>query len=120
MQRHDTATQKKYRKLLALQARDGLSRQEIAARAGIKPSTVTWWRYELARLDRARGRAKVDAGALVPVTVREAVPTADVVRPASPSAYEVVLSGGRVLRVPQGFEANEVHALVRVLEAAPC
>lgn len=115
MRGHDTATEKRYRELLAQQAREGLSRQEIAARAGIKPSTVTWWRSELKRLDRERGGAT-----LVPVTIREVAPTSAPVRPASLSAYEVVLGGGRLLRVPHGFEAAEVHTLVRVLEAIPC
>jgi hypothetical protein len=118
MRSHDSATQKKYRELLAQQERDGLSRKEVAARAGIKPSTLTWWGSELKRLDRER--AEADAARLMPVTIREVAATAGTAPPASPDFYEVVVGGGRVLRVPRGFEAAEVHALVRVLEKAPC
>lgn len=120
MRGHDTATETRYRELLAQQAREGLTREETAARAGIKPSTLTWWRSELKRLDRERSRAESGGATLVPVTIREVAPTPATVRPASPNAYEVVLGGGRLLRVPHGFEAAEVHTLVRVLEAIPC
>ena len=83
MRGHDTATEKKYRELLAQEAREGLSRQEIAARAGIKPSTLTWWRSELRRLDRERSRAETGEATLVPVTIREVAPATCTVRPAS-------------------------------------
>jgi len=120
-------TEKKYRELLALQEREGLSRDAAAARGGIKPSTLTWWRCEIARRDRERNRPektkRVDeaAAALVPVTVREAAPKAGVVeRPAPTDSYEIVLASGRVLRVPRVFDSDEVLALVRLLEAGPC
>lgn len=117
--RNEDSTEKKYRELLAQQEREGLSREEIAAQAGIKPSTLTWWRSELKRRAREHGRAEANTAALVPVTIREVAPTTCVVRATTPVTYEVVL-GRRVLRVPRGFEAAEVHSLVRVLEAASC
>jgi hypothetical protein len=49
-----------------------------------------------------------------------AVARAVVVEEVAPSPYEVRLVSGRILRVPRGFEAREVHALVCALEAVPC
>lgn len=118
----ETSTEEKYRALLAQQESEGLSRQEAAARAGIKPSTLTWWRCEIARLDRERGRArKGDSAMLVPVAVRDVAPMASVAQPFSSPPYEVVLGSGRVVRVPRDFEAAQVQALVRALEVVvPC
>lgn len=39
---------------------------------------------------------------------------------APPVPLEVVLHGGRVLRVGRGFDAGQLGELVRVLEALPC
>lgn len=117
------ATEQKYRAILEGQARDGLSREEAAARAGIKPSTLTWWRCELTRRDRERrGAVKTNAPALLPVRVRDAdaEPVAWTIRTAASTPYEVVLVSGRVLRVPRDFDAASVQALVRAVEAAPC
>ena len=63
-------TEKKYRELFALQEREGLSRDEIARRAGVKPGTVTWWRCEIARRDRERMLRGVDVDAVVVRTDR--------------------------------------------------
>lgn len=115
------ATEQKYRAILEGQAKDGLSREEAAARAGIKPSTLTWWRCELARRDRERlSVGKTSSPALLPVRVRDAEPVAWTVRPTVSTPYEVVLVSGRVLRVPRDFDAASVQALVRAVEAAPC
>ena len=115
-------TEKKYRELLAQQEREGLSREEIAARAGIKPSTLNWWRCEIGRRDRERKKAEKTAPVLVPVTVREeaAPKTKAVDRAATSGRYEVVLAGGRVLRVPGVFDGGELLALVRLLETGSC
>src|SRR5438128_2424441 len=115
MREHESSTEKKYRELLEQQGREGLSREEAAARAGVKPSTLTWWRSQLKRLDRERSSpAETGGTSLLPVTIRDAAPTTCVVRPSLSAAYEVVLGRGRVLRVPRGFDASEVHALVSV------
>ena len=122
MRNEDSSTVKRYRGLLAQQERERLSVEAVAARAGVKASTLTWWKSELKRRARERGEAeaKVEAKTLVPVTIREVEPAAIVTSATLPIAYEVVLGGGRVLRVPRGFEAAEVRALVRALETVPC
>lgn len=119
MRVQESSAEKKYRELFAQHTREGLSLEVIAARAGIKQSTLVWWRSELARRDRERGRVEAKAATLLPVTVRDAEP-APRVRPAPSGHYEVALNGGRVLRVPRGFDAAEVHSLVGLLEAARC
>ena len=115
------ATEQKYRAVLENQARDGVSREEAAARAGIKPSTLTWWRSELARRDRERlGVGKTSSPLLLPVRVRDVEPAAWALRPAVSTPYEVVLVSGRVVRVPRDFDTAGVQALVRAVEAASC
>jgi hypothetical protein len=119
------ATEQRYRAVLEVQAKEGLSREEAASRAGVKPSTLTWWASELARRERERlvGSASSPAApVLVPVRVHEAdaEPVAWTVKSAASTPYEVVLVSGRVLRVPRDFDAVSVQALVRAVEAAPC
>ena len=120
---HPRATEAKYRAILAEQARDGLSRVEAAARAGVKPITLNWWRCELVRRDRRRRSAEngPNASAFLPVRVRELAPP--VVKPIPSTPYEVVFASGWVVRVPRDFEGASIQALVRALgalEGAPC
>jgi hypothetical protein len=59
-------------------------------------------------------RRAAAAPAFVPVQV-----VADVV-PAQVSALEVVLVGGRAVRVAPGFDAATLQRLLAVLEGRPC
>jgi hypothetical protein len=43
-----------------------------------------------------------------------------VVTPPPPAALEVVLADGRAIRVPAGFDAQHLRAVVAALEAAAC
>jgi hypothetical protein len=87
----------------------------------------------LARRDRQRSGQKSERSAsAAPPTVRAAfvpvrvVPDDDrfgqpAARPASrATAYEVLLRGRRLVRVPGGFEPAALTALVAALEAVPC
>jgi hypothetical protein len=114
-------TDERYKELFAEQERLSLSYDELAARAGVKASTLKWKKSALKRMARRHGAATPVVPAFLAVRVRPGAGAGGIVVeevPASP--YEVRLGSGRVLRVPRGFEAREVHALVCVLEAVPC
>jgi transposase-like protein len=118
---HETAAEARYRRLFA-ERREGESWAAFASRVGVAPGTLSSWRHELRCRDAARERRSAEGGggpALLPVRV---VAAREQGRPsASAHGYEVVLAGGRrVLRVPAGFEAAEVRALVAAVEGAPC
>jgi hypothetical protein len=82
----------------------GLGRKEFAEREGVHPSTLGWWRCELARRDGGQDRPVV---ALTRVTVTPTVATAPL---------EVLVHGGAIVRVPTGFDAATLERLLSVLE----
>lgn len=90
--RHETPAEGRYRRLFA-ERRKGESWAALAARDGVAPGTLAWWRHELRRRDAARKRSERGGPALLPVRV---VATATLA-PSSPSpdahGYEVVLLG---------------------------
>lgn len=115
---HETPAEARYRRLFA-ERRTGESWAALAARAGVAPGTLSWWRHELRRRDAARKRRGPEGPVLLPVRV-VAAETPALPSPA-PHGYEVVLAGGRrVLRVPVGFESGAVRALVAAIEGASC
>jgi len=95
---------------MARWSRSGLSRDAFAAREGVKPARLSWWRWYLA-LPRARGAGS----ALVKpaVTFVEVAPV--VAEGQDLERIEVALVNGRVVRVPPAFVDAE---LVRVLAAS--
>ncbi len=73
-----------------------------------------WWKTKLKKkapgYTQAGNASKARKRKLVEVRVRETT---------SSSPLELALSGGRVLRVPTGFDETELKRLLSVLEA-PC
>jgi hypothetical protein len=69
-----------------------------------------WWRREL----RIRDARRVTGNRPKFVPVRMTPQQAPV------SVIEVVLAGGRLIRVGSGFDADHLRAVVAALEAAPC
>ena len=120
--RSKSETERFYRRLIAEQERSGSTARAFAEARGIPPGTLSFWRYELKRRDQAR--AEVALARPVPsfllVSVAESCPSAPA--PASSTSaperaegYEVVLGGGRVLRLPRDFDDSRVAALVRAV-----
>jgi transposase len=87
----------------------GLSVRAFCARHGLAQPRFYAWRRTLRRRDRATNR-------FLPVRV---LPDP---APATPPSVEVVLAGGRCLRVPPGFDPATLRQLLAVLEgeASPC
>lgn len=98
----------KWARRVARWAKSGLSCEQFAACEGVKATTLSWWRWYLARHGavptRALARYEPAFVEVEPVLV-EAVS----------ERIEVALVNGRVVRVPMTFRDD---ALVRVLAAA--
>ena len=105
-----------YRRLLAKHARSNLTVKAFAAKRGIPYRRVLWWRGELARRDRAREQEEEAPGELTLVPV--AMDTASRAAVEAAVTYEVLLRSGRILRVPEQFNAEPLARLVGVLESS--
>lgn len=112
----ETRAEHEYRRLFE-KRRIGESLAALATRIGVAPGTLSWWRHELRRRDRARAESRIAAPALLPVRVLE--PPQPVRAPTT--SYEVsVANGRRVIRVPTSFDPATVRALVAAVEGASC
>ena len=89
----------------------GLSAEQFASELGIKPSTLRYWKYALAK--RARGpsaKAVTESrGSFVEVS-----PAA--VASMTSGAFELELGNGRRLSIPARFDADALGRLLGVLE----
>lgn len=101
-----TGAAARWRRLVAEQERSGLAPAEFAARHGFKAATLYWWRSRLKRVDRPMPK-------IVPIQV-----VGQAHGGASETVFELELRGGRVLRVPHGFDEHELGRLIGVLERA--
>ena len=105
-----------WRQVLAAAVRSDLTQTDFCRSRGIEPANFFWWKGEIARRDAKKGDAipppRTPPVALVPVRLTE--------RPTGgPTPIEVVLRGGRVLRVTSGFDADTLRRVVSILEE-PC
>jgi transposase len=123
----DPAKEQRWQRVIADQARCGLSIRAYCQREGLKPWNFQWWRRELARRDRQiasavmgdRPESSTDqarASAFLPVRV---VPDAPVPI-ATVSAIEIMLPAGPIVRVTRGFDPLALDAVLSVLEARRC
>jgi hypothetical protein len=121
----DPAKERYWRRLLGQWRRSGKTGRDFCAEHQLAEPSFYAWKREIARRDqertaRTQSRTRVSAPrraataslpAFVPVTVDAA--SAD-------AALEVVLAGGRLLRVRAGFDADSLRQLLAVLEGPPC
>lgn len=95
---------------LVREVESGGSIAEVARRHGVRPRTLTWWRWQLRRGKVAWSATKTVQ--MVPVRVRE------VARPAVDDVVEVLVRGA-VVRVRIGQDPRYVAELAAAL-AAQC
>lgn len=105
-----TASEAKWAERLRRLETSGLTRREFAAREGVSPNAISWWRWTLRRRQE---EAQAAAQRMQFVELKVPVATGD---QTAASSFEVVLSGKRVVRVPGGFNAGELLRLVTALE----
>jgi len=100
----------------------GLTTAEFAAELGVNPRTLTYWAWALKR--EASGRKRVWASKQRPTRTAAptdlVVPTAGFVEIASaPSTGRFELEvRGRRLHIPSAFDAQQLRALLEILETA--
>lgn len=135
--RCDLEKQRHWEEVLRRWREGGQSVRAFCRAAGVRESAFYFWRRELARRGhhdaagdglRRRAQAATPASrsstrvsprhdptpALLPVRVVEPDATA------AAGNVEIVLSGGRTVRVPPGFDRQTLADVLTVLEARPC
>lgn len=106
--------------------RSGETARDFGARQGVSPGQLSWWRWHLKRGPKAKPAAVATSRALVkappspvleflPVRLSAATVIEATCRDEPPRGLEVVLTNGRVVRVPGLGDAAQ---LVWVLAAA--
>jgi transposase len=103
----DERKEQQWRRLLSEWQASGFSISVFCARRRLPAASFYAWRRELKRRDAQRA-------AFVPVHV-----LADATAPRGDS-LELVLAGGRTVRVPPSFDAATLRRLLSVLEEQPC
>lgn len=119
----------------------GLTRGEFCSEQGINPATLTWWKWRLSsprRGSRRVGTSGTRPGrravalaapsrsepAFLPVRVIASTTTGAEAASSHGSGaaqgFEVLLAGGRRVRVPHDFEETALQRLVLALEGLPC
>jgi len=121
MPQRDPAKERSWRHLLGLWRQGGLTVREFCAEHDLQEASFYAWRRELARRDRQRATTTKSstpppAGAAASAFVELAIAAGA----STPPAIEVVVAGGRLLRVRSGFDAELLRQLVRVLEEPSC
>ncbi len=98
-------------KLVESWKRSGLSQVEFCRRRGVKAVTFAWWKRQLQGPGGhapKRGRSGKGPGPFVEVRLAGA---------SSSWAYEVVLAGGRSIRVPSQFDPQILSSLITAVES---
>jgi hypothetical protein len=101
-----------WRRLLSRQAHSGLSIAEFCRREGVRPQSLSWWRWKL----RAAAERPTDVTPNEPRFLEleiAGVPSAD-----PGIAFEIALPGDVVVRVPRGFDPGELERLMRAVRAS--
>lgn len=106
--RRDLKQEALWRRRLRRQAQSGLSVQAWCRQQDTRASAFYWWRTQLARRDAA-------SPPFVPVRV-----TAEPATVASPGRLEIVLAGGRCVRVVGPVDRQALADVLTVLAAPAC
>jgi len=108
----DPRKEQHWRDLIACWQRSGLSVRAFCQRQRLAVPSFYAWRRTLRQRD---GQAQPASASVtfVPVQIRH-----DATDP--PAALELVLTDGRCLRIPPGFDPVQLRALLRALEGSPC
>lgn len=119
-----TPREREVRTLLAELSTSGLTLAKFCEQRGIPRGTLSCWRTVIRRRDAARAggtaQATVTGATAAPRFVRVRVRSPRPVATAVASPLEVIVPGGATIRVPVGFDAATLTALLGVLEAGRC
>lgn len=102
---------------LAALDRSGLTLTAFAIREGLEPQRLSRWRRELAAATRPVFEEVIPSVTSPVVDEGMAAKAA----PSERERFEVVLTSGRVVRVPASFDVGTLRRLLAVVEeAGPC
>lgn len=91
----------------------GASCEAFAAKLGVKPKSLSWWRWNLGRTEGASSSKTLTRGpSFAPVVLRASVAEAR-----EESGVEVVGRRGHVLRLKPDFDEDTFLRVLRLLEA---
>ena len=109
--------------------KSGQTREAFAEARGLRPTTLGWWASELARRSRPplvvdkKRSVRQEQPTFLPVRVVDGAPRARAAVAVAPRAVErredcaeIVLGGGRVLRVPVGADVAWVAQVATALQ----
>jgi len=108
----DPRKEQHWRDLIACWQRSGLSVRAFCQRQCLAVPSFYAWRRTLRQRDGQAQPASAPV-TFVPVQVRH-----DATEP--PAPLELVLTDGRYLRIPPGFDPAHLRALLCALEDSPC
>jgi hypothetical protein len=120
----DRGKERFWRQHLAAWRRSGLGIRDYCRSAGLSEPSFYAWRRVLAERRAARrtvaAARKQNARQQPSTTVAAFVPVRVIAESAAAGSVEVVVRGGRVVRVAAGFAAATLRDVVAVLEGLPC
>jgi hypothetical protein len=96
----------------------GLTQKDFCLENGLPITKFRWWKRELLKRGVLEKGEKQNRPVFVPVELTES--HSESKSGESPPAFEVLLKGERVIRVPSGFDGDDFQRLVSILEAIPC
>jgi hypothetical protein len=108
-----------WEKRVARWRESGLTAKEFAGEVGVNANTLAhWaWRLDQAGAGPAQGAAQSSSKPKPPaVPFVEVVPAAVADAVKAPDALELVLIGGRTVRVPADFDSEALRRLIAVAE----
>jgi hypothetical protein len=122
----DLEKEKRWRRLLGLWRRSGLSGRDFCVEHGLQEGSFYAWRREIARRDQEETVApKRASGSVVKrQAFRRKLPAFMQVKidgaTSGTSAMEVMLANGRIVRVRPGFDGEALRQLLRLVEEPAC
>lgn len=120
--RRDRSKERFWRRLLRRWRRSGRSVRAFCAEHDVSEASFFAWRRMIAERDQQRGqRDKPNARASAEPAAKDDQPVFVPLRVIATAAFEVMLQGGRVVRVPAGFDGASLRQLLAILEEErPC
>ncbi len=109
-----------WRRLVAAWEKSGLSQAEFCRRRKVKAVNFGWWKRKLESISQSHpgpSRSGSNRKGSSPKSARPRFVELRTTDTVAAPAYEVVLRGGRVIRLPQGFDPAVVAQLVVAVES---
>jgi transposase len=104
------ATRSEWEERLKRWAKSGRSIEAFAAREGIDPKRLKWWRWKLRASSQPAPAPTAGTPRFVPVHVVDS----SLRRVEDGAALEIVLPNGRVVRVPATFDAMALEQVLAI------